>query len=328
MANDYSKIDKKTLQEQYDAYVKSLLSERDILAWILKECTTEFKPFEIEKIVKEAFVGEIKISKVAVDPDEDDVDEPTKIDTSNCEDNSRKNGPIIYDIRFNVVVPDSDIPVALIINIEAQKTSETPYPLLKRALYYCSRLISSQKNVVFVKSHYEKLRKVYSIWIQMNTSKKKQNTMNRYRVIEENLVGQYHDNFINYDLLNIITIGLGKVEETEPKTILNMLDTLLYSNIPSKEKLDTLKNVYNITISDSIIEEVNTMCNLGEGIYERAYNQAYNQAVADEQAKQAIETEKLLKKIDEEKVALDNKRIQALIAAGFDPDTVKRIMES
>ena len=34
------------------------------------------------------------------------------------------------------------------------------------------------------------------------------------------------------------------------------------------------------------------MCNLGEGIYERAYNQA----VADEQAKQAIETEKLLKK--------------------------------
>ena len=32
------------------------------------------------------------------------------------------------------------------------------------------------------------------------------------------------------------------------------------------------------------------MCNLGEGLYERAYNQAYNQAVADEQARQAIKT--------------------------------------
>ena len=339
MANDYSKMDKKTLQEQYDAKVKKLLSEKYILSWILKECTTEFKSFDIEKIVKEAFIGEIKVSKVAVNPDEDDIDEPTKLDTANNEDNSTKNGLIVYDIRFNVVVPDSDIPVALIINIEAQKTSETPYPLLKRALYYCSRLISSQKNVVFVNSHYENLRKVYSIWIQMNTPKKQQNTMNRYRVIEENLVGQYHDNFINYDLLNIITIGLGKVEETEPKTILNMLDTLLYSNKPPEEKRDILKNVYDVVISDSIIEEINTMCNLGEGIYENGYNQA----IADEQARQAIETEKLLKKMkiemetereaernaEKERIEVINqKRIQALIDAGFDPDIVNQIMKS
>ena len=67
-----------------------------------------------------------------------------------------------------------------------------------------------------------------------------------------------------------------------------MLDTLLYSNKSSKEKIDTLKNVYNITISDSIIEEANTMCNLSEGLYEKA--------IAEEQARQAIETEKLLKK--------------------------------
>lgn len=273
----------------------------------------KFKSFEIEKIVKEAFVGEIKVSKVAVNTDEDDIEEPTKLDTASNEDNSKKNGSIVYDIRFNVVVPDSDFSVALIINIEAQKTSETPYPILKRALYYCSRLISSQKNVVFVNSHYEKLRKVYSIWIQMNTSKKQQNTMNRYRVIEENLVGQYKDNSINYDLLNIITIGLGKVEDTEPKTILNMLDTLLYSNKPSNEKLDTLKNVYNITISDSIIEEVNTMCNLGEGIYENGYNQA----VADEQARQAIIIQQLL----EEKT-------KALLQAGVSQDIIDKIMKA
>ena len=66
------------------------------------------------------------------------------------------------------------------------------------------------------------------------------------------------------------------------------------------------------------------MCNLGEGIYERA--------VTEEQARQAIETEKLLKKIENEnkaeREALDKKRIQELIAAGFDPDTVKRIMKS
>ena len=66
------------------------------------------------------------------------------------------------------------------------------------------------------------------------------------------------------------------------------------------------------------------MCNLGEGLYEKA--------IAEEQARQAIETEKLLNKMkiemEAEKLALDNKRIQALIDAGFDPDIVKRIMES
>ena len=316
MANDYSKIDKKTLQEQYDATVKSLLSEKYILAWILKECTTEFKSFDIEKIVKEAFVGEIKVSKVAVNPDEDDIEEPTKLDTANNEDNSKKNGPIVYDIRFNVVVPDSDFSVALIINIEAQKTSETPYPILKRALYYCSRLISSQKNVVFVNSHYEKLRKVYSIWIQMNTSKKKQNTMNRYRVIEENLIGQYYDKSINYDLLNIITIGLGKVENTEPMTILNMLDTLLYSDKTSEERESILKDVYNIPISRSIKEEINTMCNLGEGIYEKA--------IAEEQARQAIVFQQLL---EEKTKALLEEKTKALLKAGVSQDIIDKVMK-
>ena len=65
------------------------------------------------------------------------------------------------------------------------------------------------------------------------------------------------------------------------------------------------------------------MCNLGEGIYERA--------VAEEQARKAIETEKLLKKMETEREAeknKNNKRIQELIAAGFDSDTVKRIMKS
>ena len=58
------------------------------------------------------------------------------------------------------------------------------------------------------------------------------------------------------------------------------------------------------------------MCNLGEGLYEKA--------IAEEQARQAIETEKLLKKMED----INNKKIQALIAAGFDADTVKRIMEN
>ena len=59
------------------------------------------------------------------------------------------------------------------------------------------------------------------------------------------------------------------------------------------------------------------MSNLGEGIYERAYNQAYNQAVADEQAKQAIAMQKLLKE-----------KTKALLDAGVSQDIIDKIMKA
>lgn len=49
------------------------------------------------------------------------------------------------------------------------------YPLIKSALYYCARLISSQLNTVFTGSHYEKIQKVYSIWICTSYRTKMQN---------------------------------------------------------------------------------------------------------------------------------------------------------
>ena len=55
------------------------------------------------------------------------------------------------------------------------------------------------------------------------------------------------------------------------------------------------------------------MCNLGEGLYEKAYDQA----VADEQARQAIAIQKLL----EEKT-------KALLEAGVSQDVVDKIIKS
>ena len=68
-------------------------------------------------------------------------------------------GVTTFDIRFQAVTPGGD-PLTLIINVEAQQSSDVSYPMIKRALYYGSRLISSQNGVEFDHSHYEKIRKV------------------------------------------------------------------------------------------------------------------------------------------------------------------------
>ena len=271
--NSISKtIDTAEQEAQYDTCVKRLLSEKIILAWILKECVNEFKQYAIPQIVKDCIEGEPKVAAVAVNQDDLDYAEnaPTnQIEGLNTEDASIKEGKVYYDIRFSAVVPDTKEPVQLIINVEAQKSDKTPYPLIKRAIYYVSRMISAQKNKVFVGSHYEKIRKVYSIWIQMNVDEEKSNTITKYRISEENVVGAVKEAKHNYDLLTVIMLRLGNADKAENKPILRLLDVLLSAETKPEEKKAILEKDFDIPMSASMSEEANIMCNLGEGIRER-----------------------------------------------------------
>ncbi len=319
-------IDTTGQEAQYDACVKRLLSEKIILAWILKECVDEFKRYSVKQIMKDCIVGKPNLSVAAVDQDEPDriedggsADETVdgKMEGTNTEDNSVREGKVYYDIRFAAVVPDTKEPVQLIINVEAQKSDKTPYPLIKRAIYYGSRMISAQKNTVFVNSHYEKIRKVYSIWIQMNVGKEKANTITRYRIVEEQIVGHVKEREANYDLITVLMIRLGSAE-TADRPILRLLDVLLSAETESDMKKAILERDFDIPMTSAMSEEANIMCNLGEGIREQAYEQAMQktwlQAVLNlmkslnlsvEEAINALcipeeERQSLLERIDEE----------------------------
>ncbi len=269
-------IDTAEQEAQYDTCAKNLLSNRMILAWILKECIPEFKQFSIVTIAKDCIDGEPQVSKVAVDQDELDKDEleyieemsDKRIEGKNTEDNSKKEGKIFYDIKFSAVVLDTNDPVQLFINIEAQKDDNTPYPMIKRGLYYVSRMISAQKNTVFTNRHYEKIRKVYSIWIQLNVSSHK-NTITKYSVAEEQIVGDYKEKVSNYDLLTVLMLKLGSAEEANERSILKLLDVLLSVDKKPNEKKDILENEFAIPMTKTMREETDAMCNLGQEIREQ-----------------------------------------------------------
>ncbi len=95
----------------------------------------------------------------------------TPIRGAQTEDSTIKEGTVTYDIRFYAVVPRSGEMASLILSIEAQNDFYPGYPIIKRGIYYCSRMISSQYGVEFVDNQYEKICKVYSIWICANTPK-------------------------------------------------------------------------------------------------------------------------------------------------------------
>lgn len=73
-------------------------------------------------------------------------------------------GVIRFDIIFYVRLPSEDSKDAgltqIIINVEAQKDEPTSYEILNRAIFYASRLVSSQKERDFVKSGYDDIKRV------------------------------------------------------------------------------------------------------------------------------------------------------------------------
>ena len=232
----------------YDAACKRVLSEKAILARIMKSCLEEYKECDVNDIAEKYIEGQPQVSAVPVLPDEDS----TVINGMDTEDKSVREGTVTYDIRFRAIVPGSEEQIALIINVEAQNDFYPGYPLIKRGIYYCCRMISSQYGREFTGPHYEKIKKVYSIWICMNPPQYRENTITRYRLVEEHLVGEATEPVRNYDLLSIIMLCLGGPDGENYDGVLRMLDVLLSNETSEAEKRKILQVDYDIQMTQTM----------------------------------------------------------------------------
>ena len=192
----------------------------------------------------------------------------TKIRTEQTEDSSEKEGTVFFDIRFTALVPgEDDSFIELIINFEAQNDFHPGYPLLKRGIYYCSRMISSQYGTVFTKSDYGEIQKVYSIWICTNPTLEQEYSITRYKMTEENLIGEVKSPKQNYDLLDVVMICLGQKKYNELTGLLSLLNVALLDNyLDSNEKRRILETEFNVEITPELEKGVDDTCNLSAGI--------------------------------------------------------------
>ena len=181
-------------------------------------------------------------------------------------------GTLFYDVRFDAIAPkaeDSAEPekvIRLIINVEAQTKFKPGYPLMKWAIYYCSRMISAQHGPIFTKSEYGKIRKVYSIWICTKPPKNFENTLTRYSIKPEQLIGEAQEETENYDLLSVVIICLGKPDTENHKGILKFMEVLLSSTRSGSEKKKIFKEEFGIAMSEELEREVLEVCNLSQGV--------------------------------------------------------------
>lgn len=263
----------------YDAACKRLLANKIILAWIMKSCLEEFQDFTVEEIADKYIEGSPQIAKIAVNPDEETDSKGEQIEGSKTEDSTMKEGTVTYDIRFYALVPQTAETIKLILNVEAQNNFYPGYPIIKRGLYYCSRMISSQYGVEFTDGHYEKIRKAISIWICADPPKYRENTITRYTVQEENIVGNTTEKRENYDLITAVIVCLGNAGDDKYTGILKLLDVLLSSERKPDEKKRILQDDFNIKMTKELESEVLLMCNLSKGIEEKGIKEGIKEGI-------------------------------------------------
>ena len=254
---------------QYDTHVKRLLAQKSILAHILVKTIDEFKGMKPEDVVK-YIEGEPSISVVPVEPGLANMEKPDaagqRIVGLNTENAEINEGLVRFDIIFYVRMKNGLSQI--IVNIEAQKDEPTEYKILNRAIFYVSRMISSQKERDFVNTNYDDIKQVFSIWICMNMD---YNSLSHIHLTKDEMLKPCNWKG-NLDLLNIVLIGItNEIPEHDEKYEMHrLIGALLSSELKEQEKLDIIEHEYNIPISQEFREDVRIMCNLSTGIEEKA----------------------------------------------------------
>ncbi|MDO5150609.1 MAG: hypothetical protein Q4D76_14660 [Oscillospiraceae bacterium] len=249
-----------------DVSAKSLLKYRAIIARILKGCVREYKDISLKKIEteyiqKEDFTEDREIHGMNSSPE--------KITGQNTESAIVGEGKVYFDLIFYAYLPNENELTKFIINLEPQDKFNTGYPLVKRGFYYDARLISGQYGTEFTNQEYGKIKKVISIWICLNPSQYCMDTINRYRITEENVVGNYKLETSDYDVMEVIIVCLHDGEKKRKHSkMIDMLSVLFSDKLNGEKKQKILKKDYKLKMTQEYKEVVNSMCYITD-VYNR-----------------------------------------------------------
>ena len=275
-----------------DAACKKVLSCKEFAAPILKYVCTEYEGMETADII--ALMDDAVISEEPLDPDVPKPKTAPVIGLSNSESSSTRSGTRFFDIRFNVRAPERNGEnVQLIINLEAQNDVAGDFSLLKRAVYYCSRMISDQYGTVFTGMDYKKIRKVYSIWVCLRPGTNYADSITRYSMKKEPIHGNIvltpekaADERDNYDLINMTIVGLKDFDSAAQSEhpLIRMLSLIFTHELTAEQKKHILETNYDIQMSEEIKEEFDTMCNFSKGFYQDGRADGITEGKLEEQA--------------------------------------------
>ena len=243
----------------YDQTMLNVLSDKQVLAWILKRFVSEYEHLPLEEIETKYIEPEtILVSKAGVSRDSSGIKGLSEKDSTQTE------GTVYYDIVFQAYYPgNEEEKIGLYINLEAQADYYPGYPLEMRGIYYGARRLTSQLKQINRETNYGCLQKVYSIWLCVgNVPAYESDTVTLYDISKNDIIGSVKRNKDFYDLINVVIIRLNDEAAPEDNTM-KMLQTLFSNQLSKQEKLHALEKL-GMRMNDSLEKGVGGSMNLSD----------------------------------------------------------------
>jgi hypothetical protein len=269
-----------------DAGCKALLGCTAVAAFIVKNCIPEFRDMSLEEIQEYIIY---KKAKSQMTPEElaeiqanntspveigchivDDL--PDKLNEKNVESKSTNEGTIYYDVLFDIGMSGGESPPSrVIVDIEAQNHFNPGYSMLKRGSFYCGRMISAQKETVIRNSDYNKLQKVYSIWLCIAPDEKVRGVCNTYSMSETCLAKEHHFPKKQYDNFCIIITCLQ--DKQSANNMVRFFSSVFDNDMPVEEKLNLAREC-GLQVTADVKEGINQMCNYSDYVEQKELRKA------------------------------------------------------
>lgn len=263
------------MRERYDATCKRVLSEKQVLARIMHDYLDEFRSVDPKTIADKYIEGDPRIGTEPVGRDAF----AARVKNGGQNDETIAEGTNYFDIRFEAVVPDTADLIRIEVDVEAENRFNRSYPITRRAVYYCGRLLSQQGAGEVVGSHYERVRKVYSIWICQHAPERYRGTVTRFKLEQECLRGHALYDRDGYDLVEVIIMCPEAHLSEKGGDALEMLQILFDTKVTPADKMRLLHDEYGMMMANEFEEDVVNMCNLSESIFEQGIEQGFEQGI-------------------------------------------------
>ena len=251
---------RKLSRNSYDVNSKRLLTNKSLLSGIMEYCIPEYKNLSRQEIIDCI----------------EDGNNSSHIKGINVESFNDDNKEVKFDVLFTSRLPNSNEQIGMYIDVEPQNRISPGYNLINRAIYYVSRIMDNQKGKTFSKDDYDKIQKVYSIWICTNPKVEQRDSINYYSFNEEQVKGSYSCD-IDYKKLNIIMLYLGQDYNFDTTGILELLNLIFVNtSYDSATKVKMLNDDYDILVSE---KEVSDMSDYDLGLIEQGLQQGLQEGV-------------------------------------------------
>lgn len=189
-------------------------------------------------------------------------------------------GTVRFDLFCCIDLPQlNGINKRIYLNVEIQNNVHPGYSLVTRGIAYVFRILTTQWGTEYDDKNYDGMKKVYSLWIMPQASKRKDGDVDVYKVKKERKNGK-EENKEKYDKGELVMIYLNQKHDTTKKypihdEVLMPLVVFLNNRIDFQGKKEIIKE-YGFKETE---REVKEMCDYADYLERKARNEGINQGI-------------------------------------------------